>query len=289
MANETVAVLGTGIMGAPMARNAARAGLSVRAWNRTSGKAQALAGDGVEVAASPAEAVRGTEVIVTMLPTADIVADVLERAAAGLTDGAVWVQASTVGVAGCARLAETARRRGLAFLDAPVLGTRQPAEQGQLTVLAAGDEDGRRAAAPFWEAVAARTVWLGPQAGAASRLKLALNAWVVAITEGAAETLALARALGIDGERVLDALRGGSLDSPYLQMKGKAMLAGDFEPSFPLALAHKDAELILEAAQAADLDLPLARGVAEAFGRAVQAGHGRDDMAAVYATLVPAG
>jgi 3-hydroxyisobutyrate dehydrogenase len=288
MDHRTLAVLGTGIMGAPMARNAARAGLTVRAWNRTREKAEPLRADGIGVCDSAAEAVEGAGVVLTMLADGDAVASALESAAGGLERGAAWIQASTVGLEACAALAEVAERHGLGYLDAPVLGTKQPAEQGKLTILASGDEDARGSAEPVWDAIGAKTVWLG-EAGAGSRTKLVMNSWVVALVEAVAETLAVARALDVPGERFLETIAGGPLDSDYAQVKGPAMLSGSFEPSFPLALARKDVELVLAAAAEAGLDLPLMRGVREGLHRAVQAGHGDEDIAATYAGLSSGG
>jgi 3-hydroxyisobutyrate dehydrogenase len=283
----TVGVLGTGIMGAPMARNAARAGLAVRAWNRSREKAEPLADDGVDVCDTPADAVRDADLVVTMLPNADIVASVMEDAADGLADGAGWVQMSTVGLEGIARLGDLAEHLGVRLLDCPVSGTKAPAEQGALVVLASGDEAVRDAAAAFLDAVGGKTVWLGSRAGAATRMKLVLNAWLLNLTEATAETLALARGLGIEGEAVLSTLQGGPLDSAYLQMKGKMMLSGDYPASFPLAYAHKDVGFVLEAAQEAGLDLPAAEATEESYATAEAEGHGEQDMAAVFEVIKP--
>src|SRR4051794_2174602 len=130
-----VAVLGTGTMGGPMARNIAAAGIDVRVWNRTREHAEET---GLEVAGTPAEAVDGADVMVTMLADGDIVADVAEQALESLGDDAIWLQMSTVGIAATERLATLAEERGVAFVDAPVSGTKQPAEQGELVVLASG-------------------------------------------------------------------------------------------------------------------------------------------------------
>jgi 3-hydroxyisobutyrate dehydrogenase len=280
----TVAVLGTGIMGAPMARNAARAGLRVRAWNRSPERVRALAADGVEVAGSPAEAASGAGVVVTMLADGDAV-EAVAREALAAAAGAVWAQTSTVGVVAVRRLAALAAEHGVPFVDAPVLGTKAPAEAGALTVLAAGPRDARERCAPFFSAIAQKVVEL-EEAGEGQRLKLVLNSWVVALVEAVGEALALARALGIPGERFLETIAGGPLDSAYAQTKGAAMLAGELAPSFTLMLARKDCGLVLEAASEAGLELPLARGVAEGFDRAIAAGHGGEDMAATYAGLV---
>jgi 3-hydroxyisobutyrate dehydrogenase len=280
----TVAVLGTGIMGAPMARNIAKNGFPTRVWNRTRAKAEPLAGAGASVHGTPAEAVKGARIVVTMLSDGDAVASVIGQAGDGLEDGAAWIQASTVGLEACAALAGFAAEHDLAYLDAPVLGTRAPAEQGQLVVLASGDESARELCAPVWGAIGSATKWLG-DAGAGTRTKLVMNTWVVSLVEALGETLALARALGVPGETFLDGISGGALDAGYAQTKGRAMLAGDFTTSFPLAHALKDATLVLAAAEEHGLDLPLVRGIAEGFIRGVEAGHGADDMAATYAGL----
>jgi 3-hydroxyisobutyrate dehydrogenase len=276
----TVALLGTGTMGAGMARNIAAAGLPLRVWNRTGERAEPLA-DVAEVAGSVAEAVTGADVVLTMLFDADSVADTMEEARDALGPDVVWLQQSTVGVDGTARLAKLAEQLGVAFVDAPVLGTKKPAEDGALVVLASGPDSVRDRVAPVLDAVGGRTMWVG-EAGAGSRLKLAANAWVFTVVEGIAESLALTRELGLDPRLFLEAVQGGALDAPYVQLKGGAMLDGAFDPAFALGGALKDADLILEAARSAGLDLGVLPGVREHFARAVEAGHGDQDMAATY-------
>jgi 3-hydroxyisobutyrate dehydrogenase len=281
-----VAVLGTGTMGAPMARNLKGAGLEVRAWNRSKDKAEPLAEDGIAVAGSAQEAVEGADVVVTMLSAADAVEEVAREA---IPEGVVWAQMSTIGLEGGARLVELARERGATLVDAPVLGTKAPAEQGQLIVLAAGDAEGRERCAPVFDAVAAKVVDLGDDPVAGQRLKVVLNSWIVGLVEALGETLALAKALGVEGERFLETIAGGPLDTPYAQLKGKLMLSEEFPTSFALRLARKDAGLALAAAEEAGIALPAVRGTAEAFDRAIEAGFGEEDLAATYRTLVPPG
>ena len=276
----TVALLGTGTMGAGMARNIAAAGLPVRVWNRTRERAEPLA-DVAEIAGSVTEAVAGADVVLTMLYDADSVADTMEEARDALGPDVVWLQQSTVGVDGTARLAKLAEQFGVAFVDAPVLGTKKPAEDGALVVLASGPDAVRDRVAPVLDAVGSRTLWVG-EAGAGSRLKLAANAWVFTVVEGIAESLALTRELGLDPRLFLEAVQGGALDAPYVQLTGGAMLDGAFDPAFALGGALKDADLILEAARSAGLDLGVLPGVREHFARAVEAGHGDQDMAATY-------
>jgi 3-hydroxyisobutyrate dehydrogenase len=278
----SVALLGTGIMGLGMGRSMLRSGLPLRAWNRTPARAQALESDGAVIAATPADAVRDADVIVTMLSDGAAVREAMTAAAPGLRPGQVWAQASTVGVAGLEPLARLASEHGLLFIDSPVLGTRQPAEQGALTVFAAGPDEARPVLQPVFDAIGRTTVWLGTDAGPASRLKLVVNSWVLALTTAAAEALALASGLGIDPELFLQAVGGGPLDSGYLQNKAAAILSGDFSANFSVELAGKDARLITEAGRAAGIRLDVAPAVAERFRRAADLGHADEDMAATY-------
>jgi 3-hydroxyisobutyrate dehydrogenase len=280
-----IALLGTGIMGAGMGRNVLRAGMPLRAWNRTRSKAEGLAADGATVCDSPADAVRGADIIVTMLADGPTVRDVMEAAAGGLSPGQVWAQTSTVGVASLEPLAALARDHGVIFLDSPVLGTRQPAERGQLVVFAAGSGEAspgaRERVAPLFGAIGQKTVWLDG-VGAATRLKLVANSWVLALTSAIGESLALARGLGVDPDLFLQAVSGGPLDCPYLHVKADAILGGDFTPSFSVSLAEKDTRLILEAGQTAGLRMDVTSAAAERFRRAAAAGHAAEDMAAGY-------
>jgi 3-hydroxyisobutyrate dehydrogenase len=165
-----------------------------------------------------------------------------------------------------------------------VLGTKQPAAAGELIVLASGPTSAREALAPALEAIGKKTIWVGAEAGAGSRLKLVTNSWIVSLVEGTAEMLALAQALGVDPELALEAVEGGPLDAPYMRLKAKAMLAGEFEPSFRLALAAKDAGLAVDAAEAAGLGLPALEANAEHFAAAARE-HGDEDLAAVYRAI----
>ncbi|MEV5498989.1 NAD(P)-dependent oxidoreductase [Nonomuraea fuscirosea] len=279
-----VAVLGAGIMGLPMARNLAGAGLRVRAWNRTRDKALPLEADGVAVADAPAGAVEGADVIVTMLSDGDAVHDAISAAAPGLRPGQVWAQMSTVGVDAVGRLAALAGEHGLTFVDAPVQGTRQPAEQGTLVILAAGPQAARQALEPVFAALGQRTLWLGEDGagGAATRLKMATVSFSISMTAVVAEALSLAEGLGLDPGLVRQVIAGGPLDSAYFQAKSQAILEGDFTPSFSVRNAEKDTRLITSAGETAGVRLDLVAAAGERFRRAEAAGHGDEDMAATY-------
>jgi 3-hydroxyisobutyrate dehydrogenase len=285
--DTTVAVLGTGIMGAAMARNLLSAGMQVRAWNRSREKAEPLEKEGAEVADNPEDAARGGAFILTMLPDADVV----ERAVgkdvlSALAEDGVWLQMSTVGEGGNERLAGLAADSGVAYVDAPVLGTKQPAEQGQLIVLASGPEEVRERSEQVFSAVGSKTVWLG-EAGEGSRLKLVINNWIVGLLGVLAETVAFAEATGVDPAKFLVTIEDGPLGLPYAQIKGTMMVEEDFPTSFSARLARKDAGLVLDAAEAHDLRMRIAEAVVARFDETIQAGHGEEDMAAVYRAARP--
>jgi len=256
----------------------------IRAWNRTREKIGDLAEESqVSVCETPREAATGADVVLTMLSDGEAVLAAMEGpdgALAGAEAGAIWLQASTIGIEATSRCAELAADKGLTFVDAPVLGTKKPAEEGQLVILGSGPEEARERLQPLFEAVGKRTLWAG-EAGMGSRLKVAVNTWIVTVVEGTAEMLALAEAVGIDPEATLDAIADGPLDLPYMRLKAKAMLERDFTPSFRLSLAAKDAGLALAAAEDAGLELPMLAAIRERMA-AVAAEHGDEDLAAVY-------
>lgn len=284
-----VAVLGAGgMMGLPMARNLARAGMDVRAWNRSREKATSLAGDGARIADSPAEAAQGAAIVLTILADAGAVFSAMDGghgALSAMHGDAVWLQMSTIGEEATERCERLASARGIGFVDAPVLGTRQPAAEGKLVVLASGPKDLAERLEPVFGAIGQRTMWVGGT-GAGTRLKLVVNNWVLAVVEAGAETIALAEGLGLDPALFFEAIQGGGLDLPYLRMKGKAIAERDFEPSFLLRLAAKDAGLIQDSAERRGLDLPLVRTVQARLSQGAQE-HGEKDFSATYLTSAP--
>jgi 3-hydroxyisobutyrate dehydrogenase len=285
---KLITVLGAGsTMGLPMARNLAGAGFEVRAWNRTRDKAGPLVQDGVEVFDSAAQAADGADVLLTMLSDADAVIDAVRHALPSVRAGTVWLQMSTIGEIGTERCAEIAGGHGVTLFDAPVLGTKQPAEQGKLVILASGPDDAaaRAPVQPIFDVLGQRTMWLGA-VGEGTRLKLVANAWVLTVVEGGAETIALAEGLGLDPALLFEAIDGGALDLPYLRLKGKAISERNFEPSFRLTLAAKDARLIEESAQRRDIDVPLFSTIRRRLAEGAK-DHGDEDMSATYWTSAP--
>ena len=268
---ETIAVLGAGgTMGFPIARNIARAGLPTRVWNRPGDKARPLTADGAYLARTPYDAASGASIVLTMLADEEAVARAMDgpdgalralsgaRQGEGGADGPLWVQMSTIRETATRRCAELADRAGVGFVDAPVLGTRQPAEEGKLLILESGPEEARPRLAPVFDAIGQRTIRAG-EAGAGSRLKLVADCWVLAVVEAAADA--------------------GPVDPPHRRMKGKAMTERDFTPAFRLSLAAMDAGLARraaegraaedrDAAEGRDLDLALIEAIARRFAEA---------------------
>jgi 3-hydroxyisobutyrate dehydrogenase len=279
---RSVAVLGTGKMGAGMTRSLLRAGFEVTAWNRSGDRAAPLAGNGAKVAGSAAEAVAQAGAVLTMLWDGDSVAEVMDEALPAATDELVWLQTSTVGVRDAAdRLPGLASAHGAAFVDAPVLGTRQPAEDGKLLVLASGPVELRERIEPVLSAIGAGTVWVSERPGDGTRLKLVANSWVASLVAATAQAIAFAEGLGLDPQVFLDAVKGGAVDTPYLHVKGQAMISGEFPAAFGLDGMVKDTGLIAAAMRDTGTDTTLIDALGHQFRAAANAGHADEDMAAV--------
>jgi 3-hydroxyisobutyrate dehydrogenase len=275
-------------MGLPMARNIARAGLEVRAWNRSRERAEPLTEDGIEVLDTARGAAAGATTILTIVSEADAVISTMEGAdgaLAGADAGATWLQMSTIGIEGTERCAALADEADLVLVDAPVVGTKKPAEEGKLTVLASGPAGMRERCAPVFDAVGQATWWLG-EAGTGTRMKLVINAWLVTLIEGLGETIAFAEGIDIEPAQFLEVIEGGPVDTDYAQLKGKMMIERSFEPSFKLSLAAKDAGLVLEAAKRHHLDLPMLEAIKSRLAQAAGE-HGDHDMAATFLTSAP--
>jgi len=276
----TVALLGTGTMGAPIARNLLHAGFPVRVWNRTVAKAAAVGIDARRMS-TPGEAAAGVDVLITMLADGAAVEQVMTGPTGALSmlgAEAVWIQMSTVGTEWTDRLAGLAARHDVAFVDAPVSGSSGAAESGELIILASGATTVRARVQPLLDVLGRQTLWL-ESAGDGSRLKLALNNWLAVLVEGMVETLTLSEALGLDPHLVLEAISDGPMASDYALAKGVAMVNADFVPGFPLRHATKDAELALNAAHRHGVELPLTSALLPRWHEALAGDHGGDDVA----------
>jgi 3-hydroxyisobutyrate dehydrogenase len=283
-----VAVLGTGIMGSAMARNLIAAGLPTTVWDRSPSATAPLGQAGARVAPTAADAVADARVVIMMLPTAEIVTSVLFDAgvAQAFAAGAVCAQMGTIGVSATleisARLGQL--RSDVMFVDAPVSGSKGPAEAGQLLILASGPAEAEPIVRPAFAAIGRKTVWLG-QAGQGTRLKLIVNAYMSILIEGVAEALELAAQFDVDPDKVADAIAGGPLDAPIADAKLHKMETGDFAPEFPLEWALKDVDLALS--EAGGPTPPLLAALSRQWRAAVDAGHGREDVSAARLTLGP--
>ena len=283
---EPVAVLGIGAMGHGMATSLMRAGIPTIVWNRRPAATRDLAGLGADVAETVADAARRAAIVVTMVTDTDAVLSIArdQGMLAALAPGAIWVQMSTIGVAGIERVAAmvAAERPEVTLLDAPVSGSKDPAAQGQLTIFASGPEEARSRVAGLFDALGQRTVWVGA-VGAGSRLKLVNNTLVAFAAEGVATSVALAGRLGLETETVIEAVGGGPLVSPWQAAKLQRIAAGEFSAQFALSLALKDVHLALQAADS-DRFAALA-GLAEEWQQAVDAGLGDQDLTVVTRVL----
>jgi 3-hydroxyisobutyrate dehydrogenase len=306
-----VAVLGLGIMGAAFARNLLKAGFPVHVWNRSIDKARALQDAGAHVHATAAEAAAAAVVAISMLTTAEVTGQVMLAGEQGgpaleaLPQDAVYVQMGTIGLDGTTALARAVaqRRPDLFFVDAPVSGTKGPAEQARITILASSDTLGEAPPRPrgdaaaqaagahlaaVFGAISRATVWLGG-AGAGTRMKLVVNAWLVSMMEGIAETAALAHALGFNAEQLWATLDGGPLASPYIQGKLGKIGRQDFSTEMALQWGAKDAALALQAwreAAPAELELPGLGQIATLWQAGAEAGYARQDISSMYRYLL---
>ena len=285
-ARAVVAVIGAGIMGSAMTRNLAVAGVNTRVWDRTLAATAPLAAAGAVVAPSAREAVRDADVVITMLPTADAVESVIfdGGVAEAFADGCVWAQMGTIGVEATRRISGrlAAQRPSVMFVDAPVSGSKGPAEQGQLLILASGPAAAAEWVSPVFDILGRKTVWLG-QVGQGSMVKLVVNTYMSILIEGVAETMELADRFGIGHQELAEVIEGGPLDAPIADAKLHKMDRGDYAAEFPLEWALKDVDLAISAAggQAP----PLLAALSRQWHTAVAAGHGRQDVSAARLAL----
>lgn len=243
-----LAVLGLGTMGSAMAQTAHRSGIPLVVWNRESKAAEPLSEAGIKVAESVADAAAAADVVITMVTNADAVRSIAteQGLVEALRPEAVWAQMSTIGLRATEEIAGLvgAERPDVLFVDAPVSGSKVPAENGTLLIFASGRDEAKPRVQPVFDAIGQRTIWLGP-AGNGSRMKLVNNVLLAFTAEGVANSLALAHRLGLESANVVEAFDGGPLISPWESGKLRRIEAGNFSPEFALALALKDVHLAL--------------------------------------------
>jgi 3-hydroxyisobutyrate dehydrogenase len=282
-----VAVLGLGAMGHAFAANLLKKGFATRVWNRTPSRGDDLVAAGAVRGQTPREAVQGADVVITMLSDAATSLEVYQGdngLLAGLKQGGIIAQMGTLGVEGTESLIALikAQRPDIVFFDAPVSGTKAPAEQAQIVVLASGDREKGAAIEPVFAAISKATKWLG-EAGRASKMKLVVNAWLIAMMEGIAESTQLAEELGFTADDLWNVLEGGPLAAPYIKGKMEMFKSGDYTPQMQLTWALKDINLAIEAGS--KLELPVMKRISQTWQGAVDGGYGDKDLAVVYRYL----
>jgi 3-hydroxyisobutyrate dehydrogenase len=281
-----VGLLGVGLMGSAMAHRLLDRGIAVIAWDRDSDHVRALEGRGGEPAKAPGEVMSGAGVVITMLPTAAVILNVVEPLLEGWPEGTVWLQMSSVGAAEADQLTQVAETHAIRLVDAPVSGSTHPAEEGELTILASGPDSARTAVQPVFDALASRVLWVG-EAGMGSRLKLATNHWMITMVAALAESMHLCQAMGLDQQQFTALLDGGPLGSPYVLQKLDEMRRHQYPAGFPVRLALKDLELVREVQQSSRATMPLLDAVLERFATASE-DLADQDVAAIYELDGPA-
>ena len=286
MSIQTIAVLGTGTMGSAFARRLLGAGMRVSVWDPTPASAARLADVGATAGATPEDAVRDADVVLTMVPTIASIEETMPGVLPAMRPGSIWLQMSTIGVEGTQRAFALAkeRRPDIVFVDAPVSGSKVPAEQGKLLILASGPATALDALAPVFSALGQKTMrW--ELVGSGSRMKVVLNTWLAVLGEGIAETARLAQSLDVSLDDVSGCLGSTALGAPWALAKLEKIERSAFDADFALALAAKDLHLALDAANLAHQRLPMVQAIGAQWDSALQAGLGDRDVVGAYLAL----
>ena len=278
--NVRVGLLGVGLMGSAMAHRLLDRGIAVIAWDRDAEHLRDLESRGGQPAAEPSEVISGAGVVITMLPTAEVIRDVVEPLLDDWPDGTIWLQMSSVGASEADQLTQVAEAHGVRLVDAPVSGSTHPAEEGELTILASGPDSARTTVEPIFDALASRVLWVG-EAGMGSRLKLATNHWMISTVAALAESMHLCQAMGLDQQQFIALLDGGPLGSAYAVQKLNEMRRHEYPAGFPVRLAIKDLELVREVEKSSQATMPLLDAVLQRF-MAAGPDLADQDLAAIY-------
>lgn len=291
MANDEirkVAFCGLGIMGGPMAANLARAGFELAVYTRTREKAERFAADhGARAAATPREAAEGAAAVISIVPDAPEVEEVLlgeHGAVHGLPEGALAIDMSTIAPTAARAIGERLADDGVGFLEAPVSGSRPKAEDGTLTIMAGGETAEFERAVPLFDAMGERIVHVGPS-GHGQLAKLLTNTMGAVHTVALAESVLAAERAGLDPGAFLEVAAGSAGNSTVLALKGGPMFEREFPALFKLEHMLKDVRHCLDEAEALGVELRLGRLVEPLFRRAAEAGHGEEDFAAVIRAI----
>jgi 3-hydroxyisobutyrate dehydrogenase len=278
--NVRVGLLGVGLMGSAMGHRLLDQGFAVTAWDRNSDHLRELESRGAETATEPTDVVTGSAAVITMLPTADIILEMVEPLLDTWPAETVWLQMSSVGAAEADHLTHVAEDHAVTIVDAPVSGSTHPAEQGQLTILASGPDSAHAPLDPILAALGSRVMWVG-EAGMGSRLKLAANHYMITTVAALAEAMHLCEAMGLKQEYFVALLDGGPLGSSYAVQKLDEMFDHEYPAGFPVRLALKDLELVREVQNGSRARMPLLEVVLERF-KAATPDLSDQDLAATY-------
>jgi 3-hydroxyisobutyrate dehydrogenase len=281
-----VGLLGAGLMGSAMAGRLLDCGIAVTAWDRDTDQVRNLESRGVAPATGAREVLSEATAVITMLPNAEIVRDVVAPLLEDWPQGTIWLQMSSVGAAEADQLTQVAQAHAVRLVDAPVSGSTHPAEHGELTILASGPDSARTAVQPIFDALASRVLWVG-ESGMGSRLKLAANHWMITIVAALAESMQLCEAMGVDQQHFIDLLDGGPLGSPYVLQKLDEMQRHEYPAGFPVRLALKDLKLVGEVQTSSGTNMGVLDAVLERF-TAASPDIANQDLAAIYELDQPA-
>ncbi len=266
-----VGLIGLGLMGRPMGLNLLKAGHSLTVWNRTASRAESLVAAGAKLAASPREAADASDLLLTIVSDPAALEEVLhglagknDGALAGLHRGSIYIDSSTVSPVLARKISAACAEHGARFLDAPVTGGTWGAEKGELVFMVGGDEATLRDAEPVLGAMGKRWFHLGPN-GAGQTIKLAMNMILALQVDALAEALALVTGAGIAGEKLVEVLQSSMARAAVLDVKAPLLLKGEYPPSFPLRLMHKDLGLALDLANQIGVPLPATAAARESY------------------------
>ncbi len=280
---ETIGFIGLGIMGRPMAENLREADYELVVYNRSEEKADEFAEGGGEKASSPREVAEKSDVVITMLPDSPQVDELVlgeDGVAAGIGDGKLYIDMSSIAPATARKVHEALEEKGVEALDAPVSGGQPAAESGDLAIMVGGSDDAVERARPILDVMGKAVTHIGPPG--AGQVAKAANQVVVALTiQAVSEALTLVRKSGVDAAKVREALLGGLAQSKILEMHGERMLEREFDPGFKLSLHRKDLAIALQAAREEGVPLLATAQAAEVMNALIASGHGDEDHAVI--------
>jgi 3-hydroxyisobutyrate dehydrogenase len=279
-AKVRVGIIGVGLMGAAMGHRLLDQGIELVAWSRNPEHLEPLRERGAEGVGSPEDVIKGAGVVITMLPTAEIILEVVEPLLGSWPAGTLWLQMSSVGAEESDGLVQLAAAHDVTLVDAPVSGSTKPAREGRLTILASGPQSARPTVEPVFAVLGSRVLWVG-EAGMGSRLKLATNHWLITSLTALAETMQLCETMGLDQQPFVELLDGGPLGSAYAVEKLGEMLSHDYPAGFPVRLALKDLQLVREVQEGSNREMPVLEAALDRF-RDAAAEYAEEDLAAVY-------